>query len=270
MNLSLPARATLFALLTPAVILSAVPVAAKPKAGTPKVVAAAPPVLTCTTQAADGLSYTVLKAGKGDKPGADSKVKVNYTGRLRSDGTQFDAGQGANFKVGGVVPGFGQGLQLMQPGGKYRLCIPAKLGYGAEGNGPVPANADMVFEVELLAVTNPPVIPVAERTCDKVTPSGLGYAMMKPGTGPTPTAADLMLVDFTTFDAKTGAVIETREWEKIPVALATATFGEALKMMQVGATYRFCMPVKADADPAAAMVNIKVDLIAIRPAPVVE
>jgi FKBP-type peptidyl-prolyl cis-trans isomerase len=269
MNYTPFARAALSALIVPALTLSFAPAfAAKSKKATAKA-----PVLTCNIEAADGLSYTVIKAGKGDKPSSDAKVKVNYTGRLRSDGSQFDAGQGSEFKVQGVVPGFGQGLQLMQPGGKYRLCIPAKLAYGEEGAGSIAPNSDLVFEVDLLSFTTPPpkpIIPVAERTCDKTTASGLGYAMIKAGMGPSPTAADMMLVDFQTFDAKTGLVLEKREWEKIPVGQTTAMFGEALKMMQAGASYRFCMPVKGDADPDAAQVNIKVELIAIRPAPEVE
>ncbi len=147
---------------------------------------AAKPVLTCKIKTAEGLSYTVIKAGAGEKPGADARVEVNYSGRLASDGSEFDAGQGAKFKIGGVIPGFAQGLKLMQPGGKYRLCIPAALGYGAEGSGPIPANSDLVFEVELLSFTTPPPKPViapADRTCNQTTASGLGYAVMKAAQG---------------------------------------------------------------------------------------
>ena len=269
-------RAALSALLVPALALSSAPAfAAKPKAAMPKPATAAPkpPVLTCTTQAADGLSYTVLKAGIGDKPGADSKVKVNYTGRLRSDGTQFDAGQGIEFKVQGVVPGFGQGLQLMQTGGSYRVCIPAKLAYGEAGVGSIAPNSDLVFEVDLLSFTNPqpkPIIPLAERSCDKVTASGLGYTVIKQGAGPTPTTTDMALIDFLTFDAKTGVVLEKREWERVPLAQTNPMFAEILKLMPAGAVYRFCMPVKPGADTQAVLENIKVDMISIRPAPEVD
>lgn len=255
---------TLPLLLIPALL--ATPVIAAPKPAKPK-----PPVLTCKTAAADGLTYTVIKAGKGDKPSADAKVKVNYKGYLKSDGSKFDDGEATEFKVSGVIPGFAQGLQLMQAGGKYRLCIPSKLGYGENGTGPIPANADLVFEVDLLSFTTPPpkpIIPVTERACDKITASGLGYAMVKPGTGRAPTDADMALVDFSIFDAKTGVVQEKREWEKIPLGQATAIFGEGLKLMQVGATYRFCMPKTAVTDgTAAADSNIIVSLLDLRPAP---
>ena len=257
------------AILTPALLISATPT----YAASPKTTKTKPSVLTCKTAAADGLTYTVIKAGKGDKPGGDSKVKVNYKGMLTADGSKFDEGKGTEFKVSGVIPGFGQGLQLMQPGGSYRLCIPSKLGYGEAGTGPIPANADLVFEVELLSFTTPPpkpVVPLAERSCDQTTASGLGYRAVKTGAGKIPTDADMTLVDFTTFDAKTGVSLEKREWEKIPLAQATAIFAEGLKMMQAGASHTFCLPKAAEAAAASPEINIRVDLLDVRPAPVAD
>lgn len=256
-------RAFITAALTPSLILAfapahaAAPIAAKPK----------PPVLTCTVKTPEGLSYTVIKPGKGERPSAESKVTVNYKGILTSDGTEFDAGQEAQFPVGGVIPGFAQGLQLMQPGGSYRLCIPAALGYGETGTGPIPANADLVFEVDLLSFTNPPpkpVIPVAERACSQTTASGLGFDVVTSGAGKKPADGDVALVDFTVFDASTGVVQQKREWEKIPLSQASPIFSESLKMMGIGSTYRFCVPKAADAAPES---NIVVTLIDLRPAP---
>lgn len=262
-------KRALTAALTPALFLQFTPAhAATPVATKPK-----PPVLTCTTATPEGLSYTVIKAGKGERPIAESRVTVNYKGMLTADGTEFDAGQDAQFPVGGVIPGFAQGLQLMQAGGSYRLCIPSKLGYGEAGTGPIPANADLVFEVDLLSFTTPPpkpVIPMAERSCSQATASGLGFHMVKPAQGAKPTDGDMALVDFTVFDAKTGVVQQKREWEKIPLSQASPIFGEGLKMMQVGATYRFCMPAAAEAGSAGGQSNIIVDLIGVRPAPAAE
>ena len=254
------------AALTPALLLQFAPayaaasVAAKPK----------PPVLTCTTTTPEGLSYTVIKAGKGERPNAESRVMVNYKGMLTADGTEFDSGQDAQFPVGGVIPGFALGLQLMQAGGSYRLCIPSKLGYGEAGTGPIPANADLVFEVDLLSFKNPapkPVIPVAERSCSQTTATGLGFDLITTGAGKTATDSDMALVDFTVFDASTGVVQQQREWEKIPLSQASPVFGEGLKMMQAGSTYRFCMPKAADSGPES---NIIVTLLDIRPAPTAE
>lgn len=233
------------------------------------------PALTCKIKGADGFSYTVIKAGKGDKPDADARVEVNYVGRLKADGKEFDSGQAAKFKVRQVIPGFAQGLQLMQPGGKYRLCIPAALGYGEAGAGDnIPPNADLVFEVDLLSFTTPPpkpTVPVEARSCTLTTASGLSYAIAKSGTGRSPTEADIALIDLTTFDPVTGVIIVREEWEKIPMARAAPPFSEGLGLMQPGATYRFCFPATESAEgekiPA---INIIVDLIAVRPAPVVE
>ncbi|WP_295490270.1 FKBP-type peptidyl-prolyl cis-trans isomerase [Sphingorhabdus sp. EL138] len=256
-------RALITAALTPALLLAFAPAqAAAPVAVKPK-----PPVLSCTTTTAEGLSYTVIKPGKGEQPNADSKVTVNYKGMLTADGTEFDSGQGAQFPVGGVIPGFAQGLQLMQAGGSYRLCIPAALGYGAAGTGPIPANADLVFEVDLLSFTNPPrkpIIPAAERACSQSTATGLGFEVVKSTAGKKPIDGDIALVDFTIFDAASGVVQQKSEWEKIPLSQASPIFSESLKMMQTGSAYRFCMP---KTDDGAAESNIIVTLIDLRPAP---
>lgn len=103
-----------------------------------------------------GLQYEVLAVGTGESPRADDTVLVHYEGRL-ADGTVFDSsiarGQPAAFGVGDVIPGWTEGLQLMQPGGKMRFTIPPELGYGASGaGGVIPPNAVLVFDVELLAI----------------------------------------------------------------------------------------------------------------------
>ena len=110
------------------------------------------------------------------------------------------------------------------------------------------------------------MIAPADRSCPQTTASGLGYAIVTPGQGRTPTDADMALVDFSLFDAATGIVDQQRQWEKIPLAMATPIFAEALKMMPLGSTYRFCMPANADA-PADPVTNIIVTLIDLRTAP---
>jgi FKBP-type peptidyl-prolyl cis-trans isomerase len=106
---------------------------------------------------ASGLQYQVLKSGDagGKSPTKESTVKVHYTGTL-VNGTKFDSsvdrGEPAEFQVGGVVPGWTEALQLMKVGDKWRLYLPPELGYGAQGKGPVPPHAVMIFEVELLEV----------------------------------------------------------------------------------------------------------------------
>ncbi len=255
-------RTAIVAALTPALLLQMAPA----HAVAPATANAKPPVLTCNVTTPEGLSYTVIKAGAGERPNSESKVKVNYKGMLAGDGNEFDSGKDAEFPVGGVIPGFAQGLQLMQAGGSYRLCIPSKLGYGEAGTGPIPANADLVFEVELLSFNNPPpkpVIPVAERKCTQTTASGLGFDVVKASAGKKPDAGDLALVDFMVFDGKTGIVENKAVWEKIPLSQTSPIFNESLKMMSIGSTYRFCMP---KTEPSAPESNIIITLLDLRPA----
>lgn len=104
----------------------------------------------CAARTPSGLGYTMLRAGTGAKPAADATVLVNYIGYLAATGAVFDQGMQTPMPVGQVIPGFSQGLQLLGKGGIVRLCIPASLGYGAQASGPIPANSDLVFQVELL------------------------------------------------------------------------------------------------------------------------
>lgn len=89
------------------------------------------------------------RAGTGPSPTAEDVVLINYKGML-SDGKVFDQGQRTPLQVAGVIPGFTKALQQMQKGGKYKVHIPASLGYGAKAAGPIPANSDLDFEIELL------------------------------------------------------------------------------------------------------------------------
>ena len=104
----------------------------------------------CSTATASGLGITTVKVGKGAKPTATDVVLVNYKGRLAADGKEFDKGERVPFPVDGLVPGFTEGLKLMQKDGSYKLCIPAALGYGDKAQGPIPANADLIFDVDLI------------------------------------------------------------------------------------------------------------------------
>ena len=100
-----------------------------------------------------GLQYKIITAGTGAKPSKESTVEVHYAGKLL-DGTEFDSsikrGVPVKFGVTQVIPGWTEALQLMPEGSKWELYIPADLGYGAGGQGPIGPNSVLIFEVELL------------------------------------------------------------------------------------------------------------------------
>ena len=111
------------------------------------------------TTTESGLQYEVLASGDGESPSLGDIAVVHYTGWL-TDGTKFDSsvdrGDPFEFPVGQgrVIQGWDEGVALMQVGDKWKFTIPSELAYGERsiGNGLIPANSTLVFEVELLDV----------------------------------------------------------------------------------------------------------------------
>lgn len=104
----------------------------------------------CSARTPTGLGYTMLRPGSGAKPTQGDVSLVNYIGYLVTTGAVFDQGMRSPLPVNGVIPGFSQGLQMLAKTGVARFCIPAAMGYGSQASGPIPANSDLVFQVELL------------------------------------------------------------------------------------------------------------------------
>jgi len=108
---------------------------------------------------AGGLGVEEVKPGEGAMATRGKTVSVHYTGKL-TDGTKFDSsydrGQPIEFPLGAgvVIKGWDMGIEGMKVGGKRKLTIPPDLAYGARGTpgGPIPANATLVFDVELVGV----------------------------------------------------------------------------------------------------------------------
>lgn len=103
-----------------------------------------------------GLQYKVITPGSGEKPGPESVVKVNYTGTT-IEGKKFDSSydrkEPATFKIGSVIKGWQQGLQLMPAGSKFILYVPYQLAYGERGAGNIIKPFEtLVFEVELIEI----------------------------------------------------------------------------------------------------------------------
>lgn len=105
-------------------------------------------------KSASGLEYLILEKGAGNPIQMGEAVPTHYYGVLKSDGMVFDnsfeRGESVPFTVGQLIPGFNEGMMLLNRGGKAILFIPAALGYGEQGAGDaIPPNSDLVFYLEL-------------------------------------------------------------------------------------------------------------------------
>jgi FKBP-type peptidyl-prolyl cis-trans isomerase len=205
---------------------------------------------------ASGLASRVLTKGTGkDHPGPTDTVKVHYTGWTK-DGKMFDSsvtrGEPLSFPLNNVIKGWTEGLQLMVVGEKRRLWIPGALAYD---NGPKMAGApqgDLVFDVELLAVTpapKPPPVPAdvkAPPANATKTPSGLAYRLIKKGTGAqAPKATDRVTVHYSgwTPDGKMFDSSVTRgEPTTFPLNGVIKGWTEGVQLMKVGDVMRFWIP----------------------------
>ena len=114
--------------------------------------------VTLQPATADGLQYADIKAGCGATATSGQSVTVQYTGWL-TDGTMFDTSRQSGrtpfqftLGAGQVIRGWDEGVAGMKVGGKRRLVIPPSLGYGAQGQGSIPPNSTLIFDVELLSV----------------------------------------------------------------------------------------------------------------------
>ena len=172
-----------------------------------------------TSQTAGGISVSDFVVGEGVTAVKGGEVEVHYTGYL-TDGTVFDTSvprkRPFTFELGAgrVIQGWDEGVAGMKVGGKRKLVIPAKLGYGERRAGKIPPNSTLIFTIELLSFTPPlpppqPLTafegkPVATRKLDK----GLVVADFKIGDGPEAKAGDTVsmhyrgtLKDGTEFDS---------------------------------------------------------------------
>lgn len=106
-------------------------------------------------QTESGLQYKVIEAGEGDSPKVEDTVVVHYRGTLL-DGTEFDSShkrnQPATFRVGDLIPGWIEALQMMKKGSKWEIYVPSDLAYGPGGTPNIGPNSTLIFEMEILDI----------------------------------------------------------------------------------------------------------------------
>ena len=105
---------------------------------------------------ASGLKIHDEKVGDGPSPRMGQTVRVHYIGRFENGqefNNSYQMGQPAEFRLGGVIEGWNEALQTMKVGGKRKIWVPSKIGYGAQGKAPtIPPNANLEFDIELLSI----------------------------------------------------------------------------------------------------------------------
>ena len=151
--MSLPRRAVLLAILALAACAKKpAPISAPDPA---KTFLTANAKATGVRTTASGLQYRILRSGPatGLRPKLADEVKVNYEGKL-VDGTVFDSsyerGQPAAMPLKGLVKAWLEVIPMMRPGDVWMIYVPPELGYGAEGQGPIPGGAALIFKIELI------------------------------------------------------------------------------------------------------------------------
>jgi peptidylprolyl isomerase len=212
----------------------------------------------------DGLFFEVLKEGPagGAAPGDADLVDIDFVG-TKIDGQEFQSsskqGAAAHFAVSDVAGSWTEiGLKAMTVGDRYRFFVPPKLAFGEQGTpgGPIGPNETLIFEVELLKVTNAEANLKAseaflaengKKSGIKTTASGLQYEVVSegPAGGARPTDADIVkvhyrgaLIDGTEFDSS----YARNEPAEFPLGRVIAGWTEGVQLMKVGDKFRFYVP----------------------------
>ena len=208
-----------------------------------------------------GIQYEVLEKGPegGHSPAATDLVDVHYVGTL-TDGIEFDSsrarGAAARFRLDQVIPGWTEAVQLMSEGDRFRITIPPALAYGERGGGPIEPNSALIFDIELLKVTNAArnleaankfLAENAKKEGVKTTESGLQYKVLSegPADGASPTDVNVVKVNYegtlingTKFDSS----YDRGEPIEFPLGQVIAGWTEGVQLMSEGDKFQFFIP----------------------------
>lgn len=202
-----------------------------------------------------GLEYTITEKGNGKKPQKGDKISVHYTGKLTND-TVFDSsvkrGAPYEFRVGegAVIKGWDEAFLLLSEGDKATLKISPELGYGAQAQGPIPANATLIFDVELIKIVQGAIKPFEIKAKDTITTaSGLKYGIVKANKTGETTTGKKVTVNYTGF-LKDGKMFDSSLDRNQPLVVDIGKgklfpgLDEAISLMRKGEQGRFIIPSK--------------------------
>ncbi|HEY5826433.1 MAG TPA: FKBP-type peptidyl-prolyl cis-trans isomerase [Cyclobacteriaceae bacterium] len=176
------------------------------------------------TKDTTGVRYVVHKLGTGPKPTLSNCIRVSYTGTFLSDGSQFDTNSDIKFVLGSpnLITGWKIAFPKLPQGSKATLYIPSVYAYGPTAKDKIPANSNLIFEVELLDVyaynsagaycyPDPLLLPEVQLAKDvaiidqyltdkgisaQTDPSGLRYTIQSLGTGAAPTLSNCIMIKY--------------------------------------------------------------------------
>jgi peptidylprolyl isomerase len=208
-------------------------------------------VITTTS----GLQYEIITKTDGKQAKAGDFVKVHYTGTF-TDGKKFDSsldrGEPLGFKLGAgrVIKGWDEGIALLKVGEKAKLTIPGNLAYGPNGiPGAIPPDATLIFEVELVDASEPPVAKPFDVTGLKKlsTKSGLSYYMVKSTEGASPVSGKGVAVHYTGYlddGTKFDSSVERDQPFQFVLGAGQVIKGwdEGIALLKVGEKARFIIP----------------------------
>ncbi len=201
-----------------------------------------------------GIASLILRAGQGNTPGPNDRVRVHYTGWTK-DGTMFDSsvlrGQPASFGVQQLIPGWTEVLQLMVEGEKRRVWIPAALAYGQSPRYRAAPAGQLTFDIELLEVIQiqAPQVPAnvsGPPSTATRTPSGLAYQVLTPGQGATHPGPNSRVIVHYSGWTTSGRLFDSSLTRGAPahfrVSQVIQGWQEALQLMVEGERTRFWIP----------------------------
>ena len=201
-----------------------------------------------------GLMIYDFEEGDGSEVTPGQQIAVHYTGWLEDD-TIFDSSIGrepisVNVGAGEVIQGWDEGLQGMKLGGRRQLVIPAELAYGDGGSGSIPPGSVLIFEVEVVDISEGP--PLAPATVDEddytVTDSGLKFYDFEEGSGPEIEAEQQVSVEYTGW-LEDGTMFDSSIGRQ-PLSLAVGTgtviqgWDEGLLGMKLGGRRQLIIPAE--------------------------